>query len=323
MDLLNYIKTLNDDELDEFIESRIVALEENFKKVNSGVDLVGYRLDINNDEIILDQNPNTRTVKYVHKVRGYLPKNFKIVYGFDHLSNGKITNGGKYYYLDDDSYIKDFIKSIRDEDISDEFDLINYIYDYLSMYFGDDENCKVSRDDMFKLIAKDACNYYKPIEEHKLSDFKDRGNALCSERSIVGQNIMSFFNLDTILLFGHMEGQTNIGEDSYSADNIHAYNIFIKRDKRGIPDYENDVYLVDFTNPEIVYDIAGKIKYANPFVFQLENGFHRLIDFLNKDDSLQTYSLDYLLINGTEYPYNYSGKRNYFSFQKVKSKDNS
>ncbi len=75
----------------------------------------------------------------------FLPKNMKVVYGlrWDSLS-GKASNRGNYYYMNDQEYLYDFCKFIKDKEIVDEYGysilgdtLLKFSYDRTREYFVD------------------------------------------------------------------------------------------------------------------------------------------------------------------------------------------
>jgi hypothetical protein len=217
---------------------------------------------------------------------GYIPKDTKVIYGFSIDQRKLLSNRGMYYKVDDDGYIYDFCKYIKDKDVSNEEDLFEHILIFLMKYFGVFKFSE--RDDMFKVILKDDKTYHDSIREHKLSDFKGKGNALCSEYSIMANNILNVFGIYSCVLFGQLE-ITDKGKDG------HAFNLvsFVDSDT-----HERVNALVDFSNGVNVYDFSYNKIGDSPFIIYLDN----------IEDTVNKFICDDTHINGKEYDYMVIGR---------------
>lgn len=202
MDFLEYIKKIDEKELEKVVNERIEELEEDeFLYIP---DTIGYKLDYNPSSFILnniDLN-NLDTVEIRDYYEGYIPYGTRIVYGIVYKEDKSIkSNGSRYYYIDDDSYILEFCKYIRkEEEIEGPYTLFDRIHEFIQDYFG--RIVQVDRETMMNYVLKKDYYFYDPVNENTLSMFKNKGNALCSERGLLAQNILSFLGFDTTYIMG-------------------------------------------------------------------------------------------------------------------------
>ena len=199
MDFYNELINLSDFEIDYLVEQRVKYLDDGKTSEN---DFIGYKADNNTIKKEVETTESGRSygieMRCFHS--GYIKENTKIIYGMIYDGDGNISNDGNYYYIDNHDYIKDFCKYISKIEISNEYELFEYLLDFLKEYFGFFE--QIGRSEMFKLLVDNYGKNINPINEHGLSWFKGKGNALCTEYSIMAQNILSFFGIDSFLVIG-------------------------------------------------------------------------------------------------------------------------
>ncbi len=283
MDFLEYIKNISDEELKLEISNYIDILEKDSKKINKS-DFFGFNISTNSMNGSIDNSTIQFDMKCMYD--GYIPKDTKVIYGFSIDQRKLLSNRGMYYKVDDDGYIYDFCKYIKDKDVCNEEDLFEYVLIFLMKYFG---VFKLSeRDDMFKVILKDDRTYHDSVREHKLSDFKGKGNALCSEYSIMANNILNVFGIYSCVLFGQLE-ITDKGKDG------HAFNLvsFVDSDTK-----ERVNALVDFSNGVNVYDFSYNKRGVSPYIIYLDS----------IEDAVNGFICDDIHINGKEYDYMVIGR---------------
>lgn len=201
MDILEFIKDLDDKELEEVVNLRIKYLEED--EYAFLPDTIGYKLDYNPSSFIMpNTNPKDITqVELGDYYNGYIPYGTRIVYGMICDNDGIVkSNGGRYYYIDDDSYILDFCKYIREKDIDSTYVLFDYVYDFIQDYFGRVQ--LIDRETMMNYVLREGCYFYDPTKENTFSMFKSKGNAMCSEIGLMAQNILSFLGFDVSYVMG-------------------------------------------------------------------------------------------------------------------------
>ena len=259
MDLLRKIEKLTDDELTKFLRKRISLLEK--KQMSNMVsDTIGYLLDYNASIFdVLDFSNEILEVPIVSKFDGYIPIGTKLVYGMSYFNPAKIvSNGGCYYYIDDDSYILEFCKYIKDKQIDFELELFDYLLDFCQKYFGVIETIK--REDMIKLININEKTFIKPINEPVFSLFKNKGNYQCSEISIMTQNILAFLGFDTSLIIGNQK----LDDRDMVA---HAFNFvdFINSETK-----EKISILLDVASAVEVVDLNWNVIGISPYVYHLD-----------------------------------------------------
>lgn len=215
-DIIEEIRCLDEDKIDEWIDQRINFLENTAIEDRNEISLISYTLRRAKGE-----KENT-------EVHGYIPKTTKLKKdSFDIAS----------FVLDDTSYYKqvvDFIRDAKDNNIiNTEKDIVNNNYimqiiqcaiiNYLGLYSNESK-----RNALYNSRA-DIDNNILSIKE-----FKRNGTAMCAEKSSMSQNILAFLGYDPMMIYGYMS--TNKGVNNQA----HAYNCIIRNGK---------AMLVDFTNP--------------------------------------------------------------------------
>lgn len=292
MNFLNCIKNISDDKLKIIIKERIQELENDSDYYNSNANYIGFNLDYNN-HLDLNNENNCIHTRYLHS--SYIKKGTKIVYGYTTYSSNLSNNQGLYYYVDIDDYLYDFCKYIKENEVNDEYDFFDYMYFFIIDYFKQNE--LVSRDVMHRLIYKNEMSFYKPIKEHKLSDFKENRNAMCSEVSILVQNILSLFGYKSYYVFGTID-KKDVVEN-------HAFNILEDDDK---------VYLLDFSIPVNNYNYDATLIQTSPYVEEIST--YEYLNLLScKSVSFNDY--EYILLNEIYLRNDIDDKREYTIFNKI------
>ena len=283
MDFLKYLKTISDEELEIEVSSIINLLEKESKKINKS-DFFGFNISSKSSNYSTGNSSIQFDMKCMYD--GYIPKDLKVIYGFSIDQNKLLSNNGMYYKVDDDSYIYDFCKYIKDKDVYNEEDFFEYVLIFLMNYFGTFKF--EERDDMFKLILKNDMTCHDSVREHKLSDFKGKGNALCSEYSIMANNILNVFDIYSCVLFGQLE-ITDKGKEG------HAFNLVSYKDSET---NERVNALVDFSNGVNVYDFSYNKRGVSPYIIYLNS----------IEDAVNGFICDDIHITGKEYDYMVVGR---------------
>lgn len=255
MNFYEMLKNMTDEEIEKYLSYEICNLE-NISKTNNTYGLIGYNLHFNPGEINIldkDEEPFIEEVKF-HT--GYVPKGTKVVFGCNTCDNGMAFNGGKYYVVDDEEYVYKFCKLIKDTDVRSGEELLEFILIFLNDYFGG--RGSQTREEMFQLIMKADCTYYDSVREHRLSDFKGKGNAVCTEYAITANNLLTVFGFDSTIVLG----QLKIGNDDVQD---HAFNIVSYTDD----EYNRIDMLVDFAESSNVYDLNHNKIGDVPYIIDL------------------------------------------------------
>ena len=245
MDIVEEIKKCKtDEELRELAKEAIEVFTEEAQQNNLCTNYLGDNIGIYPKLIVDDEEHyESNNVWY-----GYVPKGVRVTYGrFKDEGVNQFTNFGYYYYIDDDDYVYDFFKLIYEEDnIEDENDIIILVQEFIENLFENSMEPK-SRQYMHALFRNSDNVCYKPIREHKFSDFYHNGSAMCSERALLAQNLLSLLGLNVV----------------YINDFNHAYNIYIPSDK----EYEetNKAFVLDFSTTIPCYDLTFECIARIPF----------------------------------------------------------
>ncbi len=260
MEVLREIQKLSDEEVEEYCKERIQLLEDYYGKYRDRS--LGYDIDYNSPILYLKESDYT-TLESKCFYGGYIPLGTKIIFGF--VWNGSnYTNAGLYYYLDDASYILEFVKFVREKEINNEYELFDCIFDFLNHYFDLTEIKKkdyIDRDNMCKLISKTSTSYYAPVKEHSIKMFKGKGNALCTEKSIIAQNILSFLNFESYVVIGLVDNDGKGGSE-------HAFNLITYIDSTT---GERLNSLIDFSLCINRIDINHRITRQEPYMIDLDS----------------------------------------------------
>ncbi len=297
-------KCSNDEELRDLVDSCIEVYTKLAYKENNFSTYIGTKLDINPVNSHIDDKL-FEFDKYYEAVNvwlGYVPLGMKIVYGRYYNEKYKTSSHkGSYYYLDDDSYIFDFFKYLKKQDISDEYDLIVCVDCFLKRMFDKPIDAK-EREDINKLIYRDEDYFYRPCKEHSIKDFYNNGSAMCSEISIVAENLISVLGLEIISM----------------QDKGHAYNIYVSHSKEG-----NGIYILDFADWVGCYNFKFELINTFPFFKKIENCTSKDIDEIVNEGRRITMNDYYLyFINNETYEITTKKTRSYgvdFAIEEEKS----
>lgn len=299
MDFYNELINLSDNEIDCLVEKIVNELDDGKTTED---DFIGYKADNNiiKQEIKYSKSGKRYDVVMRCFVSGYIKENTKIIYGMSYDADGNISNNGNYYYIDNHEYIKDFCKYISRIEISNEYELFEYLLDFLKEYFGYFK--KINRNEMFKLIVDNYGRNMTPINEHGLSWFKGKGNAMCTEYSIMVQNILTTFGIESYLVIGTIKtgSEKAVG---------HAYNLLSIYDEE-----ENEKnLLIDFCNHVNAYDTNFKLIAPSPFIEELECIDQEFINkLINAEKHLIFDDYNYMIVGNTLAKIYYDRNRDYY-----------
>lgn len=306
MNIYNMIRDMDDEEIEKYLSYEIYSLENRSKQNNKG-DIIGYNLPCLPTKCdLLKRDVDD---EFLVSVRcfygGYVPKEVKIVYGFSSNNNGVFSNEGMYYVMDDDSYLYDFCKYIRNIDVVNEKDFFEYVLLFIKNYFGFFKDR--SRDEMFQLILTKDNTFYEPVKEHKFSDFKRKGNAMCSEYTVMANNILSVFGFDSYIIVG----QEKSDEDD---EDCHAFNLVSYVDGN----YERIDALIDFAYSVDVVDINFNKIGESPYIIYLDDLNDEFVDdLINNELHLIDYDYDLMIMGDKLLQLINDKKRDYFIGSKL------
>ena len=301
MNFYEELKTMTDEEIKKRLSYDISSLENISKMNNKNLDIIGYVASYNptDYDLLNEKNDECVDVNFSCFYSGYIPKGIRVVYGLSTKTNGIYSNEGMYYIIDDDSYIYDFCKFIKDKKIGSEGDLFEYILWFLKKYFGVfKEN---DRDEMFKMILNNNLVFLDPVQEHKLSSFKNKGNAMCSEYSIMANNILSVFGFDSYVIMGQEK------EDKVASG--HAFNFVSYTNK----EYKRTNILMDFSNCVNIYDVEFHKIGNGPYILELEDLDSRIVDdFIMNEKHIIAPNYGIMIMGDTPMELILKGKRDYY-----------
>lgn len=248
MEVIDRIKRCkNDEELYWLTKKLIKEAIKDVKGLNSYRGLIGTKSEINRKECDFDPNKNERISVSVPFWNGYIPLGTKIVYG---IACGKgfnfDSNCGYYYYVDDDSYIYDFVKSLKNYEIETTFDLITIINGFVKRLFEKYFNPK-NRMEMHRLLLKGDYQFFEPIKEHSIKDFYGNGSAQCTEYALITSNLLSVLKIPVC----------------YCMDKTHAFNLFFEKKLDKEDGY--DGYILDYSEAVSAYDEQSNCVGRFPF----------------------------------------------------------
>lgn len=271
MDFYYKLKEMSLEEIEKYLSYEIYSLE-SISKQNNSYGYIGYNLHFNPGKISLLDEDEKNPVEEVKFHTGYVPKGTKVIFGCNTYDNGMSFNGGMYYIVDDDEYVYEFCKFIKDADVRSNEELFEFILFYLNDYFGERGN--QTREEMFQLIMKADHTYYDSVIGHKLSDFKGKGNAVCTEYAVMANNILTVFGFDSTIVLGQLKMGMKDVQD-------HAFNIVSYTDS----EYNRKDMLVDFSSSSDVYDFnynkIGDVPYTIDLTY-LDDDFFEKFYYMQK-----------------------------------------
>lgn len=281
MEVIDRIKRCKNDEQLYWLTKKLIkdAINES-KSDNPYKGLIGARLDVNPTNYNLTNEKDCDVIYSVDIWNGYIPKGTKIVYGTIYNKyNYLFSCGGYYYYVDDETYVYDFIKYIKDMNIEDEFDLVSIVNEYTKKIFNNNLN-GINRQNLHKLLFKDNYLQYHPIKEHSIKDFYHTGSAQCTEYAAVANNLFSVLGIPI----------------SYFNDKKHAFNVLFHQ----TDDDKYDSYILDFSDCTFIYNEKLECVGRFPFFKKIENGDNEFINsVVNKGQRIKIDDYNILFINGS------------------------
>lgn len=156
----------------------------------------------------------------------------------------KYSNGmASRYKMNMEDYIDDLVDFIKVNKIDNLNKMMKMLAKFVIKYFGIFINDNDYREDFqnnFLMQIKDDEEYFKTIENFKISDFKGKGIAQCSEFAALSQNVIALLGLESYCVFGKYKDVNH--------DEFHAFNIV-----KG----KNFYLLVDTAMPHVIYDKNG------------------------------------------------------------------
>ena len=294
MDILEQIRACeNEEELRELAEEAIEYFTNLAHKENKDSSFIGSDLDINPTNYHLAEKDfaGEKFVDGVNIWNGYVPKGMKINYGrFLDDTNKLSLCKGCYYYVDDDSYIYEFYRFIKNQDIENDFDIISAAYRFTEKYFDKKIGAR-DREEIHKLIYENDKVFFRPIREHSFKNFKQNGSAMCTERALMAENLISVMGLEII----------------YMMDMGHAYNIYAHYEGS-----ETEIYVLDFANWVECYNVNFKLIGTAPFMGLIEGCNNEMIDrVVNGGERIEVEDYYLYSINGGIYRIPFNESRNY------------
>ena len=301
METIDRINNCKNDEQLYWLTKRLIkdAINES-KSANKYKGLIGPKLEVNptSYDLLAKEDINNKIVYSVDVWNGFIPKGTKLVYGsIINRINQTISSGGFYYYVDDESYIYDFIKFIKNYKIEDEFDVIAIVNKFEDKLFDKIINQK-KREEIHGVLFKNDTTFCEPVRKHSIKDFYGNGRAQCTEYALVTNNLLSVLGIPV----------------SYMNDRNHAFNVFYYE----IADEKYDSYILDYSQSVSVFDEKLQFKYQFPFFKKIENGDKDFIDrVVNHGERIKMPDYDMIQINNTLFECKNGEERNYGVVERV------
>lgn len=131
---------------------------------------------------------------------GYIPLGMRVAYCMDIDFQGMYSDMGGYFVMNSDEYILEFARWLRGKKvvINNPYELINYVNEFLDIYFNVVKINQVNRKNLHILLVDKNGNLIPPLQEHNITDFKGVGAAMCTEYAALASNILSVFGFNTL-----------------------------------------------------------------------------------------------------------------------------
>ena len=183
-------------------------------------------------------NIDTRT-----NMTGFISNESKISFSDYHYDMN--IGLGSIYGMKTEDYFYDFFDFLNDHNLTTKQEVIKYISPFLKNYFNEQGSKINDREELFEDIWNQLDKMYDDKERFNknknawldIGIFKNRSAAECTEHACITQNLLTFCDIDSCYVSGHIKSNT------YDED--HAFNIF---------KLNGEYYLLDSTNPYCLYD---------------------------------------------------------------------
>ena len=135
------------------------------------------------------------------------------------------------------NYFYMFAKKVYESKVNNKYDLIYLLNEFLDEYFGSERNFLDIRVESLYRVAweKAFCeeSYNEKMNYLNIGNFREGNFATSVERSIMANNLLSFYGFDTYFCMGLIKEKEDV--------NYHSFNIVKDSDKFLIVDFTNNV----------------------------------------------------------------------------------
>lgn len=285
--ILNDIR--NTDDICSYIDAAIEELKGVIKKFNPTDNFLGVNVSLNK-KFALENNENNMIGNFYWY--NFIDSDVKVIYGFSIDKNSCACNDGLYYYIDDNEYLYDFARFIKDKEIGNDFDFLCYVKEFLDNYFNSISNVNLlSREERNRAFINSNGKNIEPIN-HSNKDFYQSNVAMCTEYATMGLNILGVFGYSCLTIIGSFEfDEEEIG---------HAYNIVAM---------DNGVYLVDMASSVPVTDLDGNLLDEVPFCKELNE--EELQNILDKKEPISLNNVFYIYFGEKNFKFEEARQRTY------------
>ena len=205
---------------------------------------------------------------------GFISKKSKMQFSDCHFDMN--IGLGSIYGMKEDNYFYEFFDFLADHNLTTKQNVIEFISPFLKMYFDEQGKKDNDRGILFDDIWRQLDAMYEDKERFNrckdswldIGIFKDRSAAECTEHACVTQNLLTFCDIDSCYISGHMK--------SNKSDEDHAFNIF-KMDE--------NFYLLDSTNPNCLFDSSDNYVGCKSFFYRIQND--KVIDFMKNNSEIK------------------------------------
>lgn len=251
---------VNDVDIDTYIEELVDKMSVIAEEVNGYYKVFGCNHDETINDIPLTFNGETFELEIEPEPlqwHFFMPDYIKIYYGRT-KEDGTMQEPGLHYYIDDNEYLKDFARYLKNTLTEDEIyeltdkDFIYHVFNFLNSYF--ESLTTKEHDDRVSMHTYLVDSNEKSIStrKHSNKDFYGRNNAECSEYSSMGLNILGAFGYNASIVYG-MESD----EDGLEG---HMYNIV---------NLDGELYLVDFSMSTYCTDMKTDRYCKVPYIAKI------------------------------------------------------
>lgn len=196
--------------------------------------------------------------------KGFIPLDTRIKYS---------NFGLEDYGMKTTDFIYEYIHLIKKYNIFNAKQIIVFLEYYINLYFGLPQG--TSRENIFNDVAwKNTTTdeeYFSALQKNDIGMLKNKGAALCTERSAVAEQILSVLGFEVYYCMGCVDLGNNHQEP-------HCFNI-IKTNKGYV--------LLDYSCPVKEYNTDNTLRAFYPFIAGITN--EEFADFIN-ENKLKSYS---------------------------------
>lgn len=220
-------------------------------------------------------------------VTGFISNKSKVQFSTFHYDAG--IGLVSIYGMKQEDYFYEFFDFLSSHSLTNKQDVVKVVSSFLKLYFDEQGKKNNDREALFDDIFRQLDAMYDDKDRFNrnrdswldIGIFKNRSAAECTEHACITQNLLTFCDIDSCYITGHMKSKTT-NED-------HAYNIF---------KLDGSFYLLDSTNPYCLFDSNDNYIGCTSYFHKIQN--EKISDFIQNKGEIELPKCNFMKkVDGT------------------------